>query len=636
VSYPHLFSPLRLGPLELRNRIVLSAMTTGFGFVRGAPTDDMIAYVRARSSGVGLATIAFGAVRPEGRVEDGIPWMWRDDAGAVMVPLADAIHECGALASLQLGHAGRQVSPRVIGGTPVAPSAVAPDVHVDVPPRELTGDEVAEIVAAFAAAAAKADAAGFDAIEVHAAHGYLIQQFLSPASNRRSDRYGADPALFGVEVIEAVRRAAPQLAVLVRINGSDVSAGGLTIADGVAAAGRFTEAGAHGVVVSAGVYGSVPYTIPLLDDAEGTFLPLAARIRAETGATVFGVGRITTPATAEEAIVRGDVDGVAIGRALLADPDWVAKAEAGSVSDIRPCIATVQGCAGMLQYGNPISCAVNPEVGRERRPRPEATMRPQRILVVGGGPAGMEAARRAAELGHHVTLFEREGRLGGQLRWAAATPPLAHLSRLVAWYERQLALLGVDVRLGVEGDQTAVAAAGADAVVIATGAATDVPALAGYDLLPTWTLEGALSGGSSTTGTTALPASVVVAGSGQRALAGALWAAQTGADVTLLHDGRPGSDTSGLARRAFLARCEQIGIRLVPGRIAEVLSGGVAASSGEIIPSHAVVLAGRLRPQTPPGVAGVRIGDVREPRDVAAAIAEGRQAAEALDQSTRT
>jgi 2,4-dienoyl-CoA reductase-like NADH-dependent reductase (Old Yellow Enzyme family) len=630
VPYPHLFSPITIGPLELRNRIVLSAMTTGFGFDQGAPTADMIAYVRERSKGVGLATIAFGAVRPEGRVEEQLPWMWRDDAGEALAPLAAAIHDRGARASLQLGHGGRQVSPKVTGATPVAPSAVPPDVHVDVSPLELTADDIGEIVGAFASAAEKAAAAGFDAVEIHGGHGYLVQQFLSPIANRRTDGYGQDPARFGVEVIQAIRAAAPGLALIVRINGSDIVEGGMTVDDAVAAAERFDRAGADAILVSAGVYGSVPYTIPLLDDAEGTFLRLASTVRHRTGATVIGVGRITMPDTADDAIARGDVDAVAIGRALLADPDWVEKAEAGAVDAIRPCIATVQACAGMLQHGEPISCAVNPEVGRESRAIPGPTDRPRIVAVVGGGPAGMEAARRAAELGHRVTLFERGPQLGGQLRWAAATPPLAHFERLVAWYEGRLAGLGVTVRLGTDATARTLELEGPDAVIVATGAVTEVPALEGYDLLATWTMEDAIDGKPSTTGSIGLPAGVAVAGAGQRALATALWAADIGAHVTLVHDGRTGADTSGLARRALLARCDRAGIGLIEGRITRIQDDGVGLADGGFVPAGGLVLADRLRPESPSGVDGTRVGDVRSARDVAAAIAEGRQAAEAL------
>lgn len=622
--YPHLFSEWQLGTLTLKNRIVLSAMTTGFGYEDGAPTQDLLDYFAARSHGVALATVAFGAVAPEGRVEKAIPWMWRPDAAEALAPLAEAIDAAGAVPSLQLGHGGRQVSPRVIGTTPVGPSAIKPERHVDEPPHELSLDEIVEIVAAFGRSAAIAAEAGFGAVEVHGAHGYLIQQFLSTASNQRDDGYGEDGARFGVEVIEAIRHSAPELAIVVRINGSDLFDGGLTVDEGTEAARRFAAAGADAVMVSAGVYGSVPYTIPLLDDPEGAFLDLAAAIKTEVDVPVIGVGRITMPETAEAALTSGDVDAVAIGRALLADPDWVAKAAEGRVADIRPCIATVQGCAGMLQYGEPISCAVNPEVGREARPLPHPTAQTD-VTVVGGGAAGMEAARRAAELGHAVTLWERSEALGGQLRWAAATPPLAHLGRLIAWYERQLVRLGVAVRLGEEAP-----AGGGEHRIVATGAVTEVPALDGFAALPTWTFDGLFDGEASTTGSAEPEGKVVVVGAGHRTLATALWLADRGCEATVLADGPLGRDTSGLARHALLARCDRAGVARVPGRLVAAAAGRVELAEGDPVECDALVLVEPLRSLHPASLTGIRVGDAVAPGGIAEAIASGRQAAEGL------
>ena len=275
----------------------------------------------------------------------------------------------------------------------------------------------------------------------------------------------------------------------------------------------FADAGAHAIVVSGGVYGSVPYTIPLLDDPEGTFLDGATAVRAALpdSVPVVAVGRISMPESAEAALAAGRCDAIAVGRALLADPDWVAKAERGASSEIRPCIATVQGCAGALQHGDPISCTVNPDVGRELRsvPAGESTGS-RRVLVVGGGPGGLEAARRAAELGHRVTLVEVEDRLGGAARLAALTPPLGHVAQLVDWFARELDRLGVDVRLGVDG--STVDASEFDDVVAAIGAATSVPPLDGYEHLACWTVEDLLAGRPSTFDTTEAPDAVVIAG----------------------------------------------------------------------------------------------------------------------------
>jgi len=502
-------------------------------------------------------------------------------------------------------------------------------------------------VAAYARAAGAAAEAGFELLEVHAGHGYLIGQFLSPDSNRRDDGYGgpdaAARARFGAEVVAAVRVAAPGACVTVRMNGSDHVPGGLTVDDAVAAAPRFEEAGAHGLVVSGGVYGSVPYSIPLLDDPEGIFLGAAARVRAAVGIPVVGVGRIVRPEAAEEALRRGDCDAVALGRALIADPAWVAKAAAGRPEAIRPCISTVQGCAGMLQFGEAISCTVNPEVGRERRAPVPRARRPERIVVAGAGPAGMEAACRAAELGHRAVLIERADDLGGALRLAAATPVLSHLSRLVGWYERRLAETGVEVRAGVEARAADVAALEPDLVVVATGAAASAPVLDGYEHLPAWTLEDLLAGAPSSHGTAGPPSRPVVLGAGQRGLAAALWLARRGAAVTVLSPDRPGADTSGLAARALLVRLERAGGGVVAGRATGLTGEGVLARAGDterLLTGDAVVIAEPLHAVRPPGLDGpagaVAVGDARRPRDIASAVAEARELVEAHTREAAT
>ncbi|MDE0195994.1 MAG: FAD-dependent oxidoreductase [bacterium] len=651
-AYPLLFSPLKIGELELRNRIVLSAMTTGFGFTEGAPEAEALAYYRTRSQGTGLATVGFSAVAPEGRVENAIAWLWPEGATDALAPLAEAIASVGAHPCIQLGHGGRQVSPEVIGEQPVAPSVVQAGAHVRIPPRALSTAETEAIVAAFGEAAGRAAGSGFAAVEVHGGHGYLIQQFLSAESNRRTDRFGgnsvAERSRFGCEVIEAVRKAAPELAVVVRINGSDLVPDGLQATDAVIAAQRFAEAGADAFVVSAGVYGSVPWTIPLLDDPEGAFLGLAGEVRRNVDVPVIGVGRITTPEIAEDALRAGHCDAVGLGRALLADEDWVAKARDGRSGGIRPCIATVEGCAGRLQYGEAISCSVNPGVGRETNPPLERAEAPGRVLVVGGGPAGMEAARRAAQLGHEVHLVERADRLGGALRLAADTPGLAHMARLADWYTGELHRLGVTVSLGVEvGNADDLAGIPMDHLILATGAETAPEVLDGYEHLPAWTPEDLLAGRPSSHDTWHLIDPVAVLGGGSRALAIALWCRRGGYRVSMLSAERLGHDTSGLARRAYLTRLSPE--LAVQGQAVRIATGGVewrdASGESSLLPARSVVVAEPVRATVPAalaprgghegpaaatGVHTVRIGDARSPRTIGDAIAEARQVVESL------
>ncbi|MCW3063227.1 MAG: NADH:flavin oxidoreductase, partial [Solirubrobacterales bacterium] len=338
------------------------------------------------------------------------------------------------------------------------------------------------------------------------------------------------------------------------------------------------------------------------------------------------------------AIARGTCDAVAVGRALLADPEWAAKASAGRAADIRPCIGTVDACAGMLAHGDPISCSVNPEVGRETRGRVERANPPRRVVVVGAGPAGLEAACRAAELGHDVVLLERSERVGGGVRLAALTPPLARLSRLVGWYERRLVAGGVELRGGAEAGFAEIAALEPDLVVVATGARTEPPILDGYDVLPTWPVEELLAGRPSSCGTVAAPGRAVVFGAGRIALATVVACAAGGAEATLLSRERPGGDASGLARRAYLARLERAGVERRRGHPVALLADGLRWSDGaeeSVLAADGLVLADRRVPERPGGldalaVEVVRVGDARRPRDLTAAIAEGREAIDAL------
>ena len=385
----------------------------------------------------------------------------------------------------EIQFAGRQTSSRVTGFQPVAPSPVACTVLAGGEvPRELTIPEIRRIVARFAEAADRAARAGFDMVEVHGAHGYLIGQFLSPFSNHRSDEYGGDPERrlrFPLEVVAAVRETvAGRAALAYRISADEYVEGGLRIEDVLPVCERLEAAGVQLIDVSAGIYESAVMLVQPMELPPACLAHLSRAIRARVHIPVSVAGRINDPAVAEAILAEGQADFVTLGRALHADPEFPAKARDGRRDAIRPCVACLK-CSDLLGANAPVSCLVNPAAAHERedglRPAPHA----RRVLVIGGGPAGLEAARVAALRGHQVALWEREGELGGQVRWMRRIPGRHELAGLITYLERAIAEAGATVELGREVDAAAVLAHRPQAVVVATGAMPGIPPIPGIE-----------------------------------------------------------------------------------------------------------------------------------------------------------
>ena len=491
VPFDRLFAPLRIGPVTARNRIVCGAHFTMFSepaAVFGEPGycgERLGRYLADRARG-GAGVIIAG----QAQVHPTTAYQMHNNAAAwpaEAVPhfrrLTDQVHAHGALAFLQLAHNGG-VNQGPWSKLPAwAPSSVANSLE---PPQALERAEIAEVIDAFARCARNAAAGGFDGLEIHAAHGYLLHEFLSPRHNRRGDDYGGsfDNRLrFAAEVLTAVRAAVgSSIAVGVRLVGDEeLGAGGLT-ADDAAKIGAALEA--RGLVdfldVSVGVSG-IGMVRPLyVPHGCGVYAARAVKAAVQQ-VPVFAVHRILTPEEAEGILARGDADAITLVRALIADPEWPAKAARGAGAAIRRCTGCNQGCYGNLTQGLPITCVTNPAVGRDAElglgtlvPAPRA----KRVLVVGGGPAGLEAAWVAAARGHQVTLLERGGELGGKIRLAQQLPGREELADFADWRAAECARLGVDLRLHSEGTVESVLALTPEAVIVATGgrASTTAPA----------------------------------------------------------------------------------------------------------------------------------------------------------------
>jgi 2,4-dienoyl-CoA reductase-like NADH-dependent reductase (Old Yellow Enzyme family)/thioredoxin reductase len=626
-------APVSLGPVGLQNRLVIAPHTVNFGFSEGSPGDDYVAYMTRRARGFGLTWVPLAAPDPLGRAEPAQPWLWDDRFVPGLARLAEALRSCGTEPGLQLCHAGRQTSPSLLDGeTPVAPSPEPPRSIYTTIPRELTVGEIGALVEAYAAAARRAAAAGFRALNLHFAHGYLVHQFLSADSNHRVDGYGGpleNRMRFALEIVDAVRaEVGREVAVEVRLNGSDFVAGGIEIGEAVAIAQAVLARGADGVSVSGGVYGSSPFIL-LLPYDDQAFLPLASAIRAATGAVVTAVGKIRTPEEAAAAVRAGVCDLVGVGRAVMADPDWALKALGLVRQPVRPCLGTLDGCAERLRHFEPATCQVMPDVGRELRVVPRSA--PRRLAVVGAGPGGCEAAVYAAERGDEVLLVEAGDVVGGALRLAARAPGGAAFGELADFHAAELARLGVDVALGTRADAALLAGFEPDHVIVATGARPDVPGIEGYATAPLATDEDVLAGEVDPSG------HVVVVGAGRRALVTALLCADRGGIVTVVdHDRlRPAHDASALMRRAYRQQLEARQIQVLAGPVRRLTPASVVLDEVEL-PADLVVLAARLRSlresvkAVPAGVAYTVIGDAKEPRSIMDAIAEAREAVDQL------
>jgi 2,4-dienoyl-CoA reductase-like NADH-dependent reductase (Old Yellow Enzyme family) len=423
-----LLTPARIGGVEMRNRIVMPPMTTRLADPEGYVTDETMAYYMARvNGGVGLLTVEMASPQKSGRHRHRELGIYDDRFLPGLTRLVAALHGGGAKTSIQLGHGGGHTRRDICGEPPIAPSAIPHPVfeitNETIVPQEMTLEDIRATVAAFAAAARRAEQAAFDCVEIHAAHGYLISQFLTPFENRRSDQYGGsleNRARFGLEILRSVK-AAVKIPVIYRVSVDDYFPAGIPYAEGKQVAVWAAQAGADALHIAAGHYRSLPNAarmIPPMEYPEATFLDYAADIKKSVGVPVIAVGRLGDPATATQAVASGKADFIALGRTLIADPRWVEKLARGE--PIRRCLAC-NTCVNEMRGGSPLRCVVNGAAGQETRfskPRPP---RNERIAIIGAGPAGLTYASLVADQ-NAVTIFERDDRAGGAFRYAGKAP----------------------------------------------------------------------------------------------------------------------------------------------------------------------------------------------------------------------
>lgn len=486
-----LFEPRTIGQLTVRNRLVFAATSSELADDNGDVTDDMIAYYAERArGGVGLVVIEATYVSLEGKRLSHNAMVDDDARIPGLARLAEALHAEGAAVLLQLNHGGRE-SVCDISGRVVAPSAIPSGYtalgEADLP-HELTVGEIDHVVQDFVDAAVRAQRAGYDGIELHGAHGYLISQFLSPNANQREDAYGGSVegrARFCVELVQRIRAAVGVgFVVVFRINARDGDAitDGLEIEESIRAAQMIESAGADSISVTAGLHASRPY-LPIagMSLPRGLFLPYAERFRRALGIPVMIVGRLKTPAALGAA---GKVaDFVCMSRGLIADPAFPLKMRGGCTDEIVPCIACNE-CLTSVHRHRGIVCTMNPAASREREfaAALAAVPSPQRVVVIGGGVAGLACAAWAARRGHTVTLLERSMRLGGQLTLAHVPPNREELRTALDHLIRDAKRSGVTIRVGHEPSLEEVAALRPERIIVAIGATPRSTGLEGEDL----------------------------------------------------------------------------------------------------------------------------------------------------------
>ncbi len=636
MAFDHLFRSGVIGSLAVRNRIVMPAMATNFASAWGEPAPRLIAYYARRSlGGAGLITVENANIEdPVGG--NGATQLRIDHDRFIpgLHHLVQAVHAGGARVSIQINHAGALADPKRTGYAPRGPSPVAWG-RSGVLAQPLSSSEIDETIERFCSAAERAKRAGFDAVEIHGGHGYLIAQFLSPLTNSRTDEYGGSPEArwrFALQVIERVRaRVGASFPIAFRLSIDEFTPGGRGLEESIGLCQELVTAGVDAISATAGTSTSLARQLEPMSYPQGWRTYLASAVKKAIKIPVITVGVIRTPDVAEQILREGNADFVAIGRGLIADPDWPKKAQSGDTQAIRRCISC-NHCVRQRVFDDlPICCSVNPVVGQESSIKEARTRKPKRIVVVGGGPAGMQAAASASQAGHNVILFEEQPKLGGQLLLACVPPHKEKVKWLIDDLVRAIPS-SVDVRLGQQVDEEILRNIDPDTVILATGATAgqlDVPGGRGNRVV---TSHEVLRKGMSFDG-----ARVAVVGAGMVGCETAAYLADRGCSVILLETlDLPAGDCEPITRVELLDRLNEMDVRILTGVTVQRVSenGQIVITTSEGIEKNfdteRVVMAvgATSNHALEEGLSGspfdvVVVGDARSPRGIQEAVFEG-------------
>ena len=644
----HLLAPIRVRSLEIPNRVVMPPMGTALGNPDSTVSDANLAYIKRRAQGgAGLIITEITEVHPLGLASPRCIGVWDDKFIPGLSKLADVVHAEGSKIAMQLHHTGRENYLLQKKKLAIGPSAIPSYIFGFMgAPREMTLAEIEETIAAFGSAALRAQKAGFDAVELHGAHGYLLMQFLSANSNQRTDQYGGDfrgRSRFMIECLkEARKQVGPDFPMSIRISGEECIKNGYTISDMQTIIPDLVSAGADIINVSFGTHGSPAVNIDTpnpsapVEYESGFKAFLARKIKEVTKVPVISVGRYVDPYEMDEVIARGDADFIAVARQHLADPDFLKNAREGHPEDTLECLACNQGCIERLSLeALPIRCAINPQTGQELLYPAGPAAVSRNVWVIGAGPGGLTAAYEASRLGHQVTLFEKEKATGGNVLYAAKAPHKEVYGRYIKTLTAKVIKAGVTIKTNTEVTEAMIEAGKPDAVILAIGAGKSTCPAEGINsnvVCDAWQILD---------GEVAPKDHVVIIGGGLVGMETADFLREKNVkDITVV-EMLPASPVLALAAHGYMLhkRLQTAGIKLLLGTTVKQITEGsvVVTKNGEdttLAPVNQVVVAIGVTPRNTlkdmlakSGIRHFIVGDASAPRRIIEATTDGAKAA---------
>ncbi|MRR14881.1 MAG: FAD-binding protein [Deltaproteobacteria bacterium] len=643
-----LLAPFQIKSMEIRNRLVMPPMGTRLGNDDSSVSEANLAYMKRRAqSGAGLIITEITEVHPLGSASPQALAVWDDKYIPGLAKLADVVHAQGGKVAMQLHHTGRENVALLRTGEAIGPSAIRsfrfPQLGI---PREMTKELIQETIASFGAAAVRARTAGFDAVELHAAHGYLLMQFLSAHCNKRQDEYGGDfraRARFIIDCLREVRRRTGEdFPILLRLSCEECIINGYTVEDVQTIIPDLVSAGADMINVSFGTHANAEVSVGTpnasapVEYEQGFKAGLARKIKDVTDVPVISVGRYCDPYFMNDVIARGDADLIAVARQHLADPDFLKNAIAGHPEDTMECLACNQGCIERLIFEQKsIRCAINPETGQELIRPAGSALHSRSVWVIGGGPGGLTAALEAARLGHRVTLFEKEDQTGGQIRYAEKAPHKAVYGKWIATLTHNCAKQGVEIKTGTEVTEDMIKQGNPDVVILAAGGdktACPVEGVSSSVVCDAWQILNGEVGFKDNT---------VIIGAGPVGMETADFLCDKGAKNVILVEMLADMPVppQGAHNTMVHRRLEAAGATfMLNTRVEKISEGAVTVRTGgvekQIAPVGQVIIAVGITPRrqfkemlAKNNIRHFIVGDAIEPRRIIEATSEGAQAA---------